>query len=350
MVGIPASGKSSLARLVAHHAASLGAAAWIVDLDAIESHLAAAAASSSSSSPSCSSSSSPSLLPPPPSCGACASPPSGGSSCGSSSPGLRPFDVGAWRASRRAAEEAASRLVETRTAEGLGVPVVVASDRRIGPGEGRTGLPVAPPPDVVVVDDNMYYTGMRAPYYSVARSCNCGYAQLYAACGVECAVERNSQRTHGRVPEFVIRNMATKLQAPDPNLPNKENKWDSHTVVFHSDSHPLSEWSDLWGSLLSLWAIPLPPKITIDEASQAASRQTNLQSVAHQFDLQARDMIGGVMKSSPPDKRHILAKPLADLKAQFIQRIHQTPSAMFSVSELSLEFEMGIKHLLTLCY
>lgn len=77
---------------------------------------------------------------------------------------------------------------------------------------------------LILIDDNMYYSSMRYTYYKLARSFNLSFLQVFIDVDVNIALLRNSRRS-GKIPEKVIEDMALRLEVPDSH----RNHWERHT-------------------------------------------------------------------------------------------------------------------------
>ncbi len=72
---------------------------------------------------------------------------------------------------------------------------------------------------------------MRHECLQLARKHHAAYLQLYIACPVEVALQRNAARSQDqRVPEAVMRRMAHIFEVPDP----QKHAWEANTIVLDS--------------------------------------------------------------------------------------------------------------------
>lgn len=68
-------------------------------------------------------------------------------------------------------------------------------------------------PTIIVLDDNMYYRSMRQRVRSICRSTNCGHFQIFVKCSLELAIQRNLKRS-SPIPESIINDMYHHLEEP----------------------------------------------------------------------------------------------------------------------------------------
>ena len=69
----------------------------------------------------------------------------------------------------------------------------------------------------VLVDDNNYLSSMRKPWHRLARERSAGFCQIYVQTSTEQAKARNSMReAEERVPASVIDSMAERFEPPRP--------------------------------------------------------------------------------------------------------------------------------------
>ncbi|XP_048584488.1 L-seryl-tRNA(Sec) kinase isoform X2 [Nematostella vectensis] len=116
---------------------------------------------------------------------------------------------------------------------------------------------------VIILDDNMFYRGMRYEYYQLARKCGLGYAQLFIDCSIDSALQRNVSRSNPVTME-TIKTM-TKRKA-------------LVLLIKNAASHPV------------------PPLPTEDEPLKEKLQKANLDSLLHQADKVLRRTISKKME------------------------------------------------------
>ncbi|KAK7485871.1 hypothetical protein BaRGS_00022866 [Batillaria attramentaria] len=69
---------------------------------------------------------------------------------------------------------------------------------------------------LILIDDNMHYSSMRYEYCQLARRYEIGFCVLYLHCPMEVALMRNHARPENKVADHVITTMHERFEAPDP--------------------------------------------------------------------------------------------------------------------------------------
>jgi tRNA uridine 5-carbamoylmethylation protein Kti12 len=88
-----------------------------------------------------------------------------------------------------------------------------------------------------IIDDNMYYRSMRNEYVNICRQLQVGYFQIFFDCGLDVALERNSNRSNKTpLPDEVIRRMSEKLEKPNPEY-SWEKDYLTVTPVYDIEDH-----------------------------------------------------------------------------------------------------------------
>ncbi|ESO93047.1 hypothetical protein LOTGIDRAFT_232809 [Lottia gigantea] len=85
---------------------------------------------------------------------------------------------------------------------------------------------------VIIIDDNMYFRSMRYDYYQLARNSSVGFCEVYVACSVSLALQRNSQRASGFVEPEIITNMANRFEIPDQS----HHSWEKYSLICTTDN------------------------------------------------------------------------------------------------------------------
>lgn len=145
---------------------------------------------------------------------------------------------------------------------------------------------------VIVIDDNMYYSSMRYSYFQLARRHNIGFCQLYLECSVLSAMSYNNKRPkEEQVLEDVIMKMSDRMEPP-------ENKpWEQYSVTIMAHE-PFSNEETVrkMGSIISKALLnPVEPVEDWSDLGEA-SRQASMASVIHQADLGLRHLVNERMK------------------------------------------------------
>ena len=68
---------------------------------------------------------------------------------------------------------------------------------------------------VVVVDDNNFYTSMRAELRRLAVTAGADYVLVWLCAPVDVALARNAQRLKGSVPAHLVASMAARMDVPE---------------------------------------------------------------------------------------------------------------------------------------
>uniref|UniRef100_A0A8C5UB20 Phosphoseryl-tRNA kinase n=1 Tax=Malurus cyaneus samueli TaxID=2593467 RepID=A0A8C5UB20_9PASS len=182
-------------------------------------------------------------------------------------------------------------------------------------------------PLLLLLDDNFYYQSMRYEVYQLARKYSLGFCQLFLECPVECCLQRNRLRSDP-VPEQTIHLMARKIEMPDL----RKNAWEQHSLIL-SSSDCISEDKYVTGLILelSLSAI-LEASYCIDTE---AARAICAASAVHQADQACRRVISQAMQDAKgknilPSEMKSLAEELNRLKAEFLDDLRQGKTLKYS--------------------
>ena len=140
---------------------------------------------------------------------------------------------------------------------------------------------------VVVVDDNMFYRSMRYEYYQLARKTSLGFAQIYLHCPLKLALCRNAERP-AQVNEDTIIKMSNRIEKPDP----EKFSWEKFSVTITSTS-PQSY--DTWETIIKLLenaaVTPVPALKISDDMQKEKDRTITMKSIIHQADQVIRKLI-----------------------------------------------------------
>lgn len=175
---------------------------------------------------------------------------------------------------------------------------------------------------LIVIDDNMYYRGMRYDFYQMARKHGCGFCQIYLRINVKGAIARNRNRL-SPIPDQVIETMASKLEPPCPDA----KTWETHSLTIESDA--LQDLNAIFALVQTAQEHPAPPFHVYTDLyeMQARNRRQCSASCIHQVDQILRRLVSEKMasinanigavekKKAACNVREIKMKILSDLKS-----------------------------------
>ncbi|NXD79341.1 PSTK kinase, partial [Halcyon senegalensis] len=191
-------------------------------------------------------------------------------------------------------------------------------------------------PLYLILDDNFYYQSMRYEVYQLARKYALSFCQLFLECPLECCLQRNRLRSHP-LPDQTICLMARKIERPDL----KKNAWEQNSLILESFDGT-SEDNEQIISLLAT-ALENPVKQNEENTEQKeADRAICAASTVHQADRMCRRVISQAMKDAKgtcgtlevgfhflldknvlPSEMKSLAEELNKLKAAFLEDLRQ---------------------------
>lgn len=178
--------------------------------------------------------------------------------------------------------------------------------------------PPAAGPLLLVLDDNFYYRSMRHEVYQLARRYSLGFCQLFLDCPLETCLQRNGRRP-GALPAETIRLMRRKMEEPNP----QKNAWEHNSLTVRSSACSAEASPELTGLLLA--ALENPVTCVEDNAEQKeADRAVCSSSALHQADQALRRIVSQTMKEAkdarlrPPDLK-LLAEALNQLRAELLR-------------------------------
>ncbi|KER26659.1 putative L-seryl-tRNA(Sec) kinase [Opisthorchis viverrini] len=222
----------------------------------------------------------------------------------------------------------------------------------------RSLLPSFPPfPDdspsnvIFLLDDNFYYSSMRHAYYLLAKRYEAGYASVVCCAALTDCMERNRVRETA-VPPNVISKMHQRIEWPDP----EGNRWEQHTFIVNTSKDISSETLDsLQEFLMSSSKKPFSYVAEIEQAQRREQdRKANFESILHQVDISLRSKVQVVMQSHTPQWKSKHSKQLSDLKSDTMNAIRT--KILSDPSNETLEayqreaitlFERGLEQLLS---
>ncbi|KAG8008634.1 L-seryl-tRNA(Sec) kinase [Nibea albiflora] len=159
-------------------------------------------------------------------------------------------------------------------------------------------------PLLFLLDDNFYYPSMRYEVYQLARKVN--------------------QSRSEPIPTEVILEMVKRLESPNP----QKNSWEAHSISVNTTAK-LSECDiqSVMELISSALSNPLSPVEDNTEQTEA-DRLKCATSVVHQADQACRRLISEAMKTArenqvPPEHMRSLATQLNESKATFLQNLRR---------------------------
>ena len=172
------------------------------------------------------------------------------------------FDPAAWRRARAKAKANVANAVRNG----------VTSGKRV----------------VVIVDDNMYYNGMRTEMFRLARDHGAACVVMHVRANAETARERNAQRGRSEVVDArAFDRMVDAFEAPiltEPGCSTNMPAFEVDTSVSFPDAR------DCWDAAVSRWgAAPLLPESEHErERIRELARAETAKSALHALDGRAR--------------------------------------------------------------
>ncbi|XP_043087064.1 L-seryl-tRNA(Sec) kinase isoform X2 [Puntigrus tetrazona] len=176
-------------------------------------------------------------------------------------------------------------------------------------------------PLVVLLDDNFYYQSMRYQVQQLARKYGVGFCQVFLQCPLHVCLQRNRSRPQP-VPDDVLLQMCERMEPPN----EIRNPWEQQSLTLDStdgiaDGH-VQKLMDLLAS-----ALENPRSPVQDETQQKeADRLICASSVLHRADQTCRRLVSQALSSAregqaSPDEQKALAKALTELKTAFLQEL-----------------------------
>nr|XP_006630590.1 PREDICTED: L-seryl-tRNA(Sec) kinase isoform X1 [Lepisosteus oculatus] len=178
-------------------------------------------------------------------------------------------------------------------------------------------------PLLILLDDNFFYQSMRYEVYQLARKHSLGFCQLYLYCEVSSCLSRNQQR-QCPLPDKVIVEMAQRMEPPDLN----RNPWEQNSLVLSSTDCTTQECiKNIIGLFGTALDNPLKP-IQDNTEEREAARLCCASSVVHQVDQACRRLVSQAMQVArdnkvPQSDMRILAAELNQLKGSFLEDLHR---------------------------
>ncbi|XP_044033945.1 L-seryl-tRNA(Sec) kinase isoform X2 [Siniperca chuatsi] len=203
-------------------------------------------------------------------------------------------------------------------------------------------------PLLFLLDDNFYYPSMRYEVYQLARKFvfldSLGFCQVYLQCDLESCISRNQSRSEP-IPTEVILEMVKRLESPNP----QKNSWEANSISLNTTDNlskcGIQRVMELISSALSN---PLSPVEDNTEQTEA-DRLKCATSVVHQADQACRRLVSEAMKTArenqvPPEHMRSLAAQLNESKAKFLHSLRrQLLQEVSSTQEEDVDVERVVK-------
>ncbi|KAM4525149.1 L-seryl-tRNA(Sec) kinase isoform 2-T2 [Odontesthes bonariensis] len=178
-------------------------------------------------------------------------------------------------------------------------------------------------PLLFLLDDNFYYPSMRYEVFQLARKYSLGFCQVYLQCDLESCISRNRGRTRP-IPAEVILEMVKRLESPNP----QKNSWEMQSVTLNTTDN-VSKCDIQRVMELISWALTNPLSPAEDDTEQKeADRLKCATSVVHRADQACRRLISEAMKTAresqvPSEQMRSLAAELNESKATFLHNLRK---------------------------
>uniref|UniRef100_A0A8D3BRF2 Phosphoseryl-tRNA kinase n=1 Tax=Scophthalmus maximus TaxID=52904 RepID=A0A8D3BRF2_SCOMX len=148
-------------------------------------------------------------------------------------------------------------------------------------------------PLVFLLDDNFYYPSMRYEVYQLARKYSLGFCQVYLHCDLESCISRNQSRPEP-VPTEVIQEMVKRLEPPDP----QRNSWEAQSISLNTaDGSSKCDIQRVTELISSALRNPLSP-VEDNTEQKEADRLKCATSVVHQADQACRRLVSEAMRTA----------------------------------------------------
>ncbi|XP_072311841.1 L-seryl-tRNA(Sec) kinase [Eucyclogobius newberryi] len=168
-----------------------------------------------------------------------------------------------------------------------------AWQRRVRDVLGSNASSPEPAPAVLLLDDNFYYRSMRYEVHQLARKHSLGFCQLFLRCDLETCIRRNQKRAEP-IPRAVMEEMERRLQPPD----GRRNAWEENSVAL--DTAGALDAADIQKVLdLISFALKNPLRPVQDDTEQKEDdRVACAHSAVHRADQACRKLISDAVKSA----------------------------------------------------
>lgn len=166
---------------------------------------------------------------------------------------------------------------------------------------------------VIVIDDNNYYQSMRYKQIQLCRKLGVAFGILYIPLTLEECLSRNEKRQLNRLPEDVIKKMASSLETP--------------LKCFHYDQG--TKIQTVFEYLEEKFRNPL---------KQAIQRTPMTQSQIHVYDLYLRKLVSAKIKEIAGNKK-MAANQLNEKRKVILKDIRNSELTVENLEHLDLIFE-----------
>lgn len=176
-------------------------------------------------------------------------------------------------------------------------------------------------PLLFLLDDNFYYPSMRYEVYQLARKYSLGFCQVYLHCDLESCISRNQSRSEP-IPTEVIPEMVKRLESPNP----QKNSWETNSISLNTTENlSKTDIQRVMEVISSALSNPLNP-LEDNTEQKEADRLKCATSVVHQADQACRRLISEAMKTArenqvPREHMRSLAAQLNESKATFLHNL-----------------------------
>ncbi|XP_059181321.1 L-seryl-tRNA(Sec) kinase-like [Centropristis striata] len=198
-------------------------------------------------------------------------------------------------------------------------------------------------PLLFLLDDNFYYPSMRYEVYQLARKCSLGFCQVYLQCDLESCMSRNQSRSEP-IPTEVMLEMVKRLESPNP----QKNSWETNSIMLNAtDDFTKCDIQRVMELISSAVSNPLSPAEDNTEQKEA-DRVKCATSVVHQTDQACRRHISEAMKTArdnqvPPVQMRALAAQLNESKATFLHNLRRQLLQETSFIQEDIDVERVVK-------
>uniref|UniRef100_A0A8C2WZQ6 Phosphoseryl-tRNA kinase n=1 Tax=Cyclopterus lumpus TaxID=8103 RepID=A0A8C2WZQ6_CYCLU len=206
--------------------------------------------------------------------------------------------------------------------------------------EASGSSPADQAPLLFLLDDNFYYPSMRYEVHQLAKKYSLGFCQVYLQCDLESCISRNQTRSEP-IPTEVILEMVKRLESPNP----QKNSWETNSISLNT-TDDLSKCDIQRVMELISCALSNPLSPAEDNTKQKeVDRLTCATSVVHQTDQACRRHISEAMKTARenqvrPEHMRSLAAQLNDSKAAFL---HNLRRRLFKEASFAQEEDLDVE-------
>ncbi|KAM9716768.1 L-seryl-tRNA(Sec) kinase [Menidia menidia] len=232
-----------------------------------------------------------------------------------------------WRSHRRAVLQCLDQILQRPEgfAEFPGSPFISKDtwERCLQTLLNPDGLMPDGTPLLFLLDDNFYYPSMRYEVFQLARKHSLGFCQVSLQCDLDSCISRNQKRARP-VPDEVITDMTKRLEPPNP----QKNSWEMQSITLNTrDGVSKCDLQRVMELISLALGNPLNP-LEDDTEQKEADRIKCATSVVHQADQACRRLITEAMKSArenqvPSEQMRSLAAELNESKVTFLNNLRK---------------------------